>query len=85
MRKVLIASALLGLAGFTIYTAYRNIGKLLVNFGDLLPDAGVGNSYVDIEKGLRPKYVVQDGVGGSDFFDTGEGGVTGRRPAEDFE
>ena len=81
----MVASALVGLAGFIIYTAYNNFGKVLVDLGDFLPDEGVGNSYVDIEKGMRSRLVVQDGVGGSDFFDAGEGGVTGIRPSENFE
>ncbi len=84
MRKLMIASVLMSLAGYVVYTAYNNIGKTLVGSGDFLTDEGVGNSYVDIEKGLRPRYEVQDGVGGSDFFDIGEGGVTGIRPGEDF-
>lgn len=79
MRKIMIASALLGLTGYAIYRACYRVGNMLVTLGDFLPDEGVGNGYVDIEKGLRIKYVVQDGVGGSDFFDMGEGGVTGIR------
>ncbi len=88
MKKIIYAFVLIGLAGYLLYRARYNIAKTLSNTGALLPDEGgtsIGNTYPDKEDTLLPRYKMEDGVGGSDFFDMGEGGVTGIRPSENFE
>ena len=88
MKKLIYASALAGLAGYLLYRARYNIVNTLSKTGALLPDeggTGIGNAYTDSDEVLPPRYKIEDGVGGNDFFDMGEGGVTGIRPPENFE
>lgn len=86
MKKALYVAGILGLAGYFVYTIYSKVGLALISSDNLLNDqgsSGVGNGYNENNYGLPNRLIVQEGVGGSDFFG-GTDGITAH-PMEAFQ